>query len=183
MFSMLTDWMFLLVILVIALAMVVMALPMSRYAQYKAIPIMTENEKEFFFRLQRALPEYLVFPQVAMSALIEPKVARKSKQWHAAFNKIARKRVDYCIYDKSLKLITLIELDDRMHKRSQDKERDLNTGDAGIPTLRFQSKRKPDEAFIRKAVLTVRAPKRPNAKGAPPSPSVPESVDPGASEP
>ena len=173
MFSILTDWMFIPLILFIVVAILVMALPMSRFAQYRAIPIMTENEKEFFFRIQKALPDHYVFPQVAMSAIIEPKTSRKSKQWHSAFNKIARKRVDYCIYDKDLKLITLIELDDRMHNRRQDAERDLNTGDAGIPTLRFESRKKPDETEIRKAVLTARAPKRPSGKEIKlPSPSV-----------
>ena len=33
-------------------------------------PLLTPNEKEFFFRLQKALPAYMVFPQVSFGAFL-----------------------------------------------------------------------------------------------------------------
>lgn len=38
---------------------------------YRARKLMTDNEAEFFGRLVVALPDHYIFPQVAMSALID----------------------------------------------------------------------------------------------------------------
>jgi hypothetical protein len=36
----------------------------------KPKPLMTDNEREFFHRLERALPDHHVFPQVAFAAFL-----------------------------------------------------------------------------------------------------------------
>jgi hypothetical protein len=43
----------------------------GRTAAYKQRKLMTDNEAEFFGRLVVALPDHYIFPQVAMSALLE----------------------------------------------------------------------------------------------------------------
>ncbi len=40
---------------------------------YKPTTFMSDNELEFFNRLVQAFPQHFVFPQVAMSGLVEPK--------------------------------------------------------------------------------------------------------------
>jgi hypothetical protein len=112
---------------------------------------MTGNELEFFGRLCRALPRELVLPQVAMSALIEP--VSRGKSYQSDFRRISQKRVDYAIFTRDLRLLAIVELDDRTHRAGRDAVRDRMVASAGIRTLRFQSRRKPDEAQIRQAVF------------------------------
>ena len=121
---------------------------------YRATPLMTGNELEFFGRLQRALPECYVFPQVAMSALITPTTS--GKRWRSDFWRISQKRVDWVLFSRhGLKLIAIVELDDRTHDRGADRDRDAMTASAGIRTLRFESRAKPPVAEIRKICLAA----------------------------
>lgn len=119
----------------------------KQYA-YRSLSIMTVNECEFFERLRRAVPDLFVFPQVAMSALISP--AEKGKYNRlAAFRVISQKRVDWAIYSADMKLLCVVELDDRTHDTEKDEERDRMLRSAGIPTVRWESRSKPDEEAIR----------------------------------
>ncbi|MEM5312348.1 DUF2726 domain-containing protein [Paraburkholderia sp. JHI869] len=118
---------------------------------YRQCAILTPNEAEFFGRLRAALPEHYVFPQVAMSAIIAPNGYARSR--HAAFNKIARKRVDFVICTDRLQLVVLVELDDRTHDAGRDAKRDAMTRSAGIRTIRFLSSNRPSVAEIRAAIL------------------------------
>jgi hypothetical protein len=119
--------------------------------KFRQCPIMTNNEMEFFDRLERACPEYRIFPQVSMAALIEP--ASRERYW-LYFNKVAMLRCDYAVYTRDLKLLCVIELDDKTHdrKQKQDDKRDSRLSEAGINTLRFDSRRKPNVAALRAAI-------------------------------
>ena len=57
---------------------------------------MTENELEFFGRLVAALPDHYVFPQVAMTALLEAASSDKKKS-HGDRLRIAQQRADYVV--------------------------------------------------------------------------------------
>jgi hypothetical protein len=118
--------------------------------RFRALSIMTPNEQEFFKRLCRALPEHYVFPQVALNALVTPVASFKRNR--NAYFAVNAKRVDYAVFTKRFELICLIELDDQMHNRANDSRRDAITRSAGIVTLRWESKHKPDERKIRDAV-------------------------------
>jgi hypothetical protein len=64
---------------------------------YRSCRLQTENEIEFFGRIIQAVPEYHVFVQVSMAALIEPafdKTGRNHRQWWSAFGAISQQRVD-----------------------------------------------------------------------------------------
>ncbi|MCU6435491.1 DUF2726 domain-containing protein [Undibacterium sp. Jales W-56] len=126
------------------------AKPKRKRPQYKPAALMTPNEIEFFGRLCRSLPGVHVFPQVAMAALITPVDSFQQNRY--AYWKINEKRVDYAIYNKSMELICIVELDDRMHNAEKDKERDQLTRSAGVSTLRWQSRTKPSELEIFQAV-------------------------------
>jgi hypothetical protein len=118
---------------------------------YKSCDILTPNEAEFFGRLRAAFPNHYVFPQVAMSAIIAPKGYDRNRR--AAFNRIARKRVDFAICTDRLQLLVLVELDDRSHDARRDAMRDAMTRSAGIRTVRFSSTKRPSVAEIRVAIL------------------------------
>jgi len=119
--------------------------------QYRARSLLTGNEIEFFRRLRRALPQEYIFPQVALSALIEPR--SRSEKHLRDFRRISQKRVDYAIYTSDLQLVAIVELDDRTHNRMADAQRDAFVASAGIRTLRFESRNKPTVEQIRAAVF------------------------------
>lgn len=144
---------FVLLFVVIAIAFVIKLISgKSQNSKYKIQPIMTGNEIEFFNRLQRALPDMHIFPQVAMSALIAPDLPRKSKHYLAAFGRIAQKRIDYVVCKKDMAIVCLVELDDRSHDAKKDQLRDAYTNSAGLQTIRWTSKSKPQELEIADAV-------------------------------
>lgn len=112
-------------------------------------PLLTQNEAEFFHRLQRTLPMFHVFPQVAFAAFLtdDGPLSRKA-QW-AVRAKFDRKIADFVICDReTLKVVALVELDDRMHNAQADRQRDALTNAAGYKTIRYQSRQKPTEAEI-----------------------------------
>lgn len=109
-------------------------------------PILTENEIEFLHRLQRALPEYHVFPQVALGAILD---ATNEKGRLAKRGKFSQKIADYVVCERmTMTILAIIELDDKTHNKRKDQERDAMLGAAGYRVIRFQSKRKPSEAEI-----------------------------------
>lgn len=140
-------------LLVFAISLVVTLLrPRSRAGTFRARRLLTENEAEFFGRLVVALPEHYVFPQVAMSALLQAS-AGTAKQARSDRLRIAQQRVDYVVCDRACNVVAVVELDDRTHSAAKDQLRDLRLLQAGIRTVRFQSKSKPAPDAIRHAVI------------------------------
>ena len=123
----------------------------GRPPSFMSRALMTPNEIEFFGRLREALPGHHVFPQVAMSALLDP--LAKGKAGYADFLRIAQKRIDYGVFTPEFQLVAIVELDDRSHNRVKDQQRDGFVASAGIRTVRFQSSRRPNREQIRLAVL------------------------------
>lgn len=124
----------------------------DRTGTYKQRKLMTDNEAEFFGRLVVALPEHYIFPQVAMSALLESASGDK-KIAHSDRGRIAQHRVDYVVCTRSCELVAVVELDDKTHSRAKDQLRDARLRQAGIRTIRFQSREKPRVDAIRAMVL------------------------------
>lgn len=123
---------------------------------YQSRALMTENEAEFFGRLIVALPDCYVFPQVAMSALIQAATTDKRRAYSGHL-RIAQQRVDYVVCDRGCQIIAVVELDDRTHSRKKDAVRDGRLLQAGIRTVRFQSRSKPTAEVIRAEVLRASA--------------------------
>ncbi len=121
-------------------------------------PLLTSNEAEFFRRLQRALPAYLVFPQVSFAAIItDDGKLSNSARWSVRAH-FDRKIADYVICDRqTLNVVALVELDDRTHMASADRQRDALTNAAGYKTIRFQSRQKPTESEIAELFRHARA--------------------------
>lgn len=142
-------------VVVIALAIMLAQVWLKGEGQsgaFRARALMTPNEVEFFSRLVAAVPEHYVFPQVAMSALIEAATNDKKKA-HGDRLRIAQQRVDYVICDKACKVVAVVELDDRTHSAAKDQVRDARLKQAGLRTVRFQSKNKPGVDALRAAIL------------------------------
>jgi hypothetical protein len=150
----------LLAALFVALVLIALTLARAktsdRAGAYRQHALMTDNELEFFSRLVAALPEHYIFPQVAMSALLEPSSSDK-KVAHSDRLRIAQQRIDYVVCNKRCEVVAVVELDDRTHSRAKDKVRDDRLAGAGIRTVRFQARQKPAVDAIRAAVLPAPA--------------------------
>jgi hypothetical protein len=120
--------------------------------EYKRRKLMTDNEAEFFGRLVVALPEHYIFPQVAMSALLDTASTDK-RIAHRDRLRIAQQRVDYVVCTRSCEIVAVIELDDKTHSRVKDQLRDARLQQAGIRTVRFHPREKPRVDAIRALVL------------------------------
>lgn len=145
------------VVFILAFALIWPLLKGPRQAgTYKSRQLMTENEAEFFGRLVVALPDHYIFPQVAMTALIEA-ASKDKKTAHSDRLRIAQQRTDFVVCDRSCRVVAVVELDDRTHSRSKDKVRDARLQQAGLRSVRFQSTSKPSVGALRAAVLLVGA--------------------------
>ncbi len=138
-----------LVLFVLALALLSRRSRKPWLARIRPKPLLTPNEAEFFHRLQRALPGYHVFPQVSFAALLTDDGQLSARDRWAIRARFDRKIADFVICARgTLTVVALIELDDRSHIATVDRQRDALTKAAGYPTFRFQSKHKPTEAEI-----------------------------------
>lgn len=124
----------------------------SQTGRYKRGKLMTDNERAFFGRLVNALPDHYIFPQVAMSALLEPSSSDRRRS-HSDRLRIAQQRVDYVVCDNRCEVIAVVELDDKTHSPAKDQARDERLLQAGIRTIRFQSRKKPSVEEIRAAII------------------------------
>jgi Protein of unknown function (DUF2726) len=123
----------------------------SWLAHIRSKSLLTDNELEFFHRLTRALPRYYVFPQVSLGAIMDAAPDLPAKQRWIIRAHFDRKIADFIICEpRTLKVIAIIELDDRTHDSRRDRERDAITQAAGIRTLRYSSREKPSVAEIAK---------------------------------
>lgn len=124
----------------------------TRVGAYRRRKLMTDNEEEFFGRLVAAFPDHYVFPQVAMSALLDTAAADK-RTAHGDRLRIAQQRADYVICTRRCEVVAVVELDDKTHRRAKDELRDARVAQAGIRTVRFQSRNKPTIEALRATVL------------------------------
>lgn len=123
--------------------------------------LVTGNETEFLGRLRRALPGLDVHPQVAMSALLDVNLPADHPEYWEVRRQFSMKTVDYVVTErKSQRVLAVVELDDRTHdsKRDKDAMRDALLASAGIPTLRWDSRRKPNVAEIAASIARLAKP-------------------------
>jgi hypothetical protein len=105
---------------------------------YRSRSLMTAREREFFALLRKALPDVHIFPQVAMSAVID-----SNSKGYAVRNRFDRKVFDYVVCSESCDLLYVIELDDRSHLSESSRKRDAVKNEicalAGVQLLRYPS--------------------------------------------
>lgn len=124
----------------------------SRTGTYRQRKLMSDNEEEFFGRLVVALPDHYIFPQVAMSALLDTASSDK-KEAHSDRMSIAQQRVDYVVCTRRCEVVAVVELDDKTHSRAKDELWDARLEQASIRTVRFQARNKPKDDAIRNMIL------------------------------
>jgi very-short-patch-repair endonuclease len=139
------------------LACKIQMLPRKSVLRQKSV--LTDNETEFFGRLQRALPDYEIWPQVSMGALLQPRVSMSKRDSWRLRREFQSKICDYVIAKKGVPrgtgVVAVVELDDRTHDTKKDASRDAMLASAGIRTIRWESKQKPNESEIRQRILAL----------------------------
>ena len=118
-----------------------------------ARPLLTAREREALNKLEKAFPQFRVFPQVAMGALIQAQKGLNKSQRAQTRNSFDRKIVDFVLEDRaSGRIFAIIELDDRTHDAAKDSRRDVITQAAGYRTIRLPAGRSIDLSGITAAL-------------------------------
>lgn len=105
--------------------------------------LLTPNERAFFHALHGALGKrWLLFAKVRLADVV---TCPKSQWDEGPGRRIAQKHLDFVVCQPgSIRIIAVIELDDRSHRRADRRRRDafLNRvfRNAGIPLLRYQAR-------------------------------------------
>lgn len=101
--------------------------------------LLTQREQECFKRLTQSLhPDFLVFPQVAFSQIIDTEGGSKFDN-EGLRRTMSQKVADFVVCKPDLTMIAIIELDDRSHigKEEKDKQRDSIVRQIGLMPLRI----------------------------------------------
>jgi very-short-patch-repair endonuclease len=108
--------------------------------------LLSENEQNVFRKLARAMPEHLVFAQVAVSQLVG---VRKGANFTAVFNRYSRLVADFVVCRRDFSVLAVVELDDRQHDHPRRQEADRRKtevlGAAGIRVIRLNGAALPGE--------------------------------------
>lgn len=119
--------------------------------RFRRKSFLTGGELDLFFRLRQALPECIICPQVAASALIEPTGVGHARQ--LAQSRLEARRVGYAVFDEDMQLLAVVEYDHRSRIKRSDAARDAWFASAGIKTVRFPARRMPSEGQIRSRIF------------------------------
>lgn len=108
--------------------------------------IMSMRERKMFHEIEESVPEYYIFVQVCLGAILWTK-------GQGTRNKFSQKMADFVITDKEFNIKAVIELDDKSHigKEKQDEERDAMVKEAGYKVLRYRYI--PDRAKLRSDII------------------------------
>lgn len=108
--------------------------------------LLTNHEKTMFGEIRQAVPECLIFVQVALGAILWTKS-------YATRNKFNRLIADFVITDQNFNILAVIELDDKSHdnKQERDAQRDAMLREAGYKVLRYRYM--PDKQKLRQDIL------------------------------
>lgn len=145
------SWLIALVLLALLLFLLLPARP-----RFASKPLLTKNEIEFFQRLQSALPDLAVFPQVALRAIVRPGSPSAARAYGKEAGLIGAKHCDFLVCRPgSFDIVAIVELDDRTHQKEKDAIRDRMTATAGYRTLRFESRNRPSVDELRRIFASL----------------------------
>jgi hypothetical protein len=119
------------------------------YDHLRPTPLMTDNEREFYQRLREALPSFHIFPQVALSGIMQPVKGLSYADRMRIFGFFGQKRLDYVVCKQdTFEVVANIELDDRTHDKEKDSKRDKLLEVVGYKVYRYSSSKRPGVAEI-----------------------------------
>lgn len=139
------------VVVAISVVLVLLLVLFRPAPRYRLKVPLTKAEQRFFWLLAKALPEFYIFPQVSFHAFLD---APQGSDHMRYFAKIAQKRCDYLICDRSFNPLVIVELDDWSHvDPAKDAARDAMPYSAGLDTVRFRGVKGLTQKWVREAVI------------------------------
>lgn len=118
--------------------------------------LMTPTELAAYAVLLDALPDYMVFPQIQTSRVLDIPKNRETYYW---FNFVSRLSYDFVICRTDSTPIAVIEIDDASHnlpeRQEADRRKDKATAAAGITMIRWPAGQLPDEQEIAKLIKKI----------------------------
>jgi hypothetical protein len=155
------DWLSVLVLLFIALAVVgVIAKRLTTAKRERAAwtckprRVLTDPEQVLFHRLREAMPECIVLAQVELSRVVVPTDPDKRNAF-ALYNRIRGKSLDFVVCLKDFSVVAALELDDASHtksRRAADETKNQALTSAGIPLIRWNVRSLPTSLQIQTAL-------------------------------
>ena len=124
-----------------------------------AKPLLSPAERALFPRLVQAFPGHVVLAQVALSQFLVVTQLTSNAARQSVFNRFRQLVADFVICGQDFTAIAVIELDDRLHSRPVQRERDQRKDAflraAGIKVVRIPVARLPVDAELRELVGVV----------------------------
>jgi len=124
---------------------------------------LTEPEQVLYYRLCKALPDYMVLAQVGLSRFLAVRRGHDARGW---YNRINRMSVDFLVCTRDAEVVAAIELDDASHQRPDragaDDKKQTALRAAGVRLLRYNVSALPNEATLIAAIqgAATAAPRR-----------------------
>ncbi len=129
---------------------------------YEIRPFLSDAERSFFGVLQQAVAsDHQVFAKVRVADILRPIQGLDRGQRQRDFNRISAKHIDFIICDpKELRVLGVIELDDKSHSQSNRQSRDnfldAAFASASIPILRIPARQSYSPGQLREQILKWR---------------------------
>jgi hypothetical protein len=148
-----------LIILLCLVIILILLLKKKRVVKFPYIrqpSLLTKSELFFYESLKSAVDENSgIAVKVRMADILKVDTKAANKKYMAAFNRIARKHVDFVIYNKSDFFIQqLVELDDKSHDLPERKQRDYFVDQAmqaaGIKIIHIKTQKKYNKEELKK---------------------------------
>jgi very-short-patch-repair endonuclease len=155
-----------LAIMVFALALAIMgSFPLLRRSRStKAIavtakPLLSRPEQLLYGRLVRAFPGHVVLAQVALSQMLVVARTHGAEGAQSIANRFRQLVADFVVCAPDFTVLAVIELDDRSHNRTSQRERDQRKDRflqaVGIKVIRVVVSDMPGEAALKALVGVV----------------------------
>jgi len=146
-----------LIVVIAALVIFIVAVSMLKIGKGGAItaePLMTDIERQTIVYLELTVPHCRVHAQVSMGALLRPIKGLSQKNSAKTRNRFSQKIVDYVLEDRETgEVVAIVELDDRTHDKTKDRERDAMTKAAGYLTIRLPANERPTRKNVGNRVV------------------------------
>lgn len=121
--------------------------------------LLTPTEIRFWRVLVAAVPDYAVFSQVAMGALLKPISGLSPAERMSNRGRFSQKIVDFVIVDpKTADVVAVVELDDKTHNAERDAERDRLMAYGGYDVVRIHVTDRLDARALRARLFGVGGP-------------------------
>ena len=112
--------------------------------------LLTPTEVRFWRVLVAAVPDYAVFSQVAMGAMLKPVSGLSRSDWWSNYGRYSQKIVDFVVVDlETAEVAAVVELDDRSHDMEKDATRDALMACGGYDVVRISVNERLDARSLR----------------------------------